>query len=146
MYGIGCANHIVSCRMKTGIEHGVGVVNVTVTPDMTAKLDDRLIHPVFSTFWLVYHAEVAARRAIEPYFEEGDNAVGSSISIQHKAMAGIGADVRITARVSSVTGRHVLCTIEAWAVTTNTLLAEGTQGQICMSSEALAARCEQAVV
>lgn len=132
--------------MKTGIEHGVGVVNVTVTPDMTAKLDDRLIHPVFSTFWLVYHAEVAARRAIEPYFEEGDNAVGSSISIQHKAMAGIGADVRITARVSSVTGRHVLCTIEAWAVTTNTLLAEGTQGQICMSSEALAARCEQAVV
>lgn len=132
--------------MKTGIEHGVGVVNVTVTPDMTAKLDDRLIHPVYSTFWLVYHAEVAARRAIEPYFEEGDNAVGSSISIQHKAMAGIGAEVRITARVSSVTGRHVLCTIEAWAVTTNTLLAEGTQGQVCMSSEALAARCEQAVV
>jgi len=145
MYGIEFANHIVTCRMKTGIEHGVGVVEVTVTPEMTAKLDDRLIHPVYSTFWLAYHAEVAARRAIEPYFEEGENAVGSSISIEHKAMAGIGAEVRVTARVSSVKGRSILCTIEALAIKTNTLLAEGTQGQVCMSSEALATKCEQAV-
>ena len=130
--------------MKPGIENGIGIVEITVTPDMTARLDEKLIHPVYSTFWLAYHAEVAARRAIEPFFDEGDNAVGSSIHINHKAMAGIGARVQITARVSSVKGRHVLCTIEVVAQKTNTLLAEGTQGQVLMSSASLAERCKQA--
>ncbi|HLP29696.1 MAG TPA: hotdog domain-containing protein [Candidatus Didemnitutus sp.] len=130
--------------MKPGIENGIGIVEITVTPDMTARLDEKLIHPVYSTFWLAYHAEVAARRAIEPFFDEGDNAVGSSIQINHKTMAGIGARVQITARVSSVKGRHVLCTIEVVAQKTNTLLAEGTQGQVLMSSASLAERCKQA--
>lgn len=131
--------------MKNGIEHGVGVVEITVSSEMTATLDDRLIHPVYSTFWLVYHAEVAARRAIEPFFESEENAVGTSVSVEHRAMAGVGASVRITARVIDVKGRHVLCSIEALAVKTNTLLAEGTQGQVIMSSLVLADKCSKAV-
>ncbi len=131
--------------MKNGIEHAVGIVEITVTPEMTAILDERVIHPVYSTFWLAYHAELAARRAIEPYFDESENAVGSSISLTHKAMAGIGADIRVTARVTEVTGRHVLCTIEAWATKTNTLLAEGIQGQVVLLSATLADKCASAV-
>jgi len=131
--------------MKSGIENSVGIVDVVVTEEMTAKLDDLLIHPVYSTFWLVYHAELAARRAIEPYFDDEDNAVGSSIRIDHKAMAGVGAHVRITARVIGVNGRHILCAIEVLAAKTNTLLAEGTQGQIFMSKSRLAEKSTNAV-
>ncbi|MCX6139616.1 MAG: hypothetical protein NTX15_02105 [Candidatus Kapabacteria bacterium] len=131
--------------MKSDIENGLGIVDIVVLPEMTATLDDRLIHPVYSTFWLVYHAEVAARRAIEPYFDSDENAVGTSISVEHYAMAGVGAEVRITARVHTVRGRHILCMIEARATKTNTLLAEGTQGQVIMSSAKLTNKCISAV-
>ncbi len=131
--------------MKNGIEHGIGTVEIIVTQGMMAILDERVIHPVYSTFWLAYHAELAARRAIEPYFDDTENAVGSSISLTHKSMAGLGAEVRITAQVSVVTGRHVLCTIEARATKTDTLLAEGIQGQVILSSATLAAKCASAV-
>ncbi len=118
--------------MRLGIEHGMGVVDITVTPLMTATLDERPIHPVYSTFWLAYHAEVAARRAIEPYFEDGDNAVGVSVSVDHKAMAAVGANVRITARVTEVRGRYIGCTIEAVVMPSGTVIATGSQGQIVL--------------
>lgn len=132
--------------MKPGVEHSVGVVDVVVTNAMVATLDAKTIHPVYSTFWLAYHVELAARRAIESFFELDENAVGNSLSLEHRAMAGIGAHVRITAKVTEVRGRHVLCTIEAWAMKTNTLIAEGTQGQICLSTSFLNEKCANAAI
>lgn len=76
----------------TKIEPGItGTVEVCVTPQMTAVLEGREIHPVCSTFWLAYYAEVAARRAIEPYLGADDDAVGSIVEIRHQRMALSGA-------------------------------------------------------
>lgn len=115
--------------MKSGLENAVGVVNITVTEEMVARLDDRILHPVYSTFWLSYHSEVAARRAIEPYFSDDENACGTGLSIQHLQMAGIGAKVTIRATVSEIRGNRVTCTIEAAITDTDQCLARGTQQQ-----------------
>jgi predicted thioesterase len=131
--------------MRPGIEHGVGIVELEVTPAMTATLDERPIHPVYSTFWLAYHAEVAARRAIEPYFEPGDNAVGVSVSIDHVAMAAVGANVRITARVTDVRGRYVGCTIEAVVMPSETVIATGSQGQVLLPDSVLKEKTGEAL-
>jgi predicted thioesterase len=75
---------------------------------MTAILDNKQIHPVYSTFWLVYHAELASRKAIEPYFETDDQAIGAGISVQHISMASIGETVEITAIVKEYNGSKIL--------------------------------------
>lgn len=123
--------------MKAGIENSVGSIDVIVTPEMSAQLDGREIHAVYSTFWLAHHAEVAARRAIEPFFDDGENAVGAELSLKHLGMTAIGATVRITARVSEVRGSRITCVIEARVGNKNTLVAEGIQVQVCLADALL---------
>ncbi|MBL8000244.1 MAG: thioesterase [Candidatus Kapabacteria bacterium] len=117
--------------MNPAVEHSRGTVSITVTPDMTAQLDGREIHPVYSTFWLGYHAEVAARRAIEPYFDEGENAVGGALSITHHAMCAVGRKVDITATVVRVGTKSIVCDVRA-VDERGTLLATGSQTQIVL--------------
>ena len=124
--------------VKSGLENAVGVVEITVTDEMVAKLDDRILHPVYSTFWLSYHAEVAARRAIEPFFEVEENACGTGLYIQHLQMAAVGAQVTIRATVSEVRGNRITCSIEATITGTDRCLARGTQQQAVLPTWKLA--------
>ncbi len=130
--------------MKPGIESAVAHIDVVVIDEMVARLDDRILHPVYSTFWLGYHAEVAARRAIEPYFEDGENACGTGLALKHQAMAAIGAAIRIEARVTSIVGNRILCRIEARIKGTDICLATGTQEQAVLPTERLARLAESA--
>ena len=98
---------------------------------MTATLDGREIHKVYSTFWLAYHAEVAARRAIEPYFDAGENAVGGEVCIRHEAMAAVGDRVRVRAVVAEVKERKIICSIEAFSQRRK--IASGHQVQIVLA-------------
>ena len=132
-------------HMHQDVAHGIGIVDIVVSPEMTATLDGTEIHCVYSTFWLAYHAEVAARRAIEPYFDTEDNAVGSGLAIEHMAMAGVGAHVRITATVSEIDRRRIRCTFEAHVLPSATLVARGTQDQIVLPAHVLAERASNAV-
>lgn len=104
-----------------------------VTGEMAATLNGRLLHPVYSTFWMAYHAEVAARLAIEPYFEEGENAVGGIVEVKHEAMAAIGDTVRICATVTEVKGRKIVCEIEVFSKSRR--IGTGKQVQITMANE-----------
>lgn len=131
--------------MKPGVETSVGVYEFTVTDEMTARLDDLVLHPVYATFWCGYHAEVASRLAIEPYFEDGENAVGTALCLKHLAMASVGAEIRVEARVTSVEGRRIRCDVTVMAIKTKTLLAEGYQDQVVLRTEVLAEKVANAV-
>lgn len=124
--------------MKPGIEHAVGVVTLTVTDAMTAHLDGHIHHRVYGTYWACYHAELASRRAIEPFFEVGDNAVGSALSITHLAMAPVGATLVVTATVSSVIGRRVVCSIQIEH--DGCIVATGTQEQALLPTDVIEQR------
>lgn len=117
--------------MNRKVEHSVAEMSITVTDDMTAHLEGRLIHRVLSTYWLCYYAEVVARRAIEPYFEPFENAIGGLVEIRHHAMAPVGANVQIIAKVTEVKGKKIVCEIEAKHG--ERLIASGTQIQIVLS-------------
>lgn len=128
--------------MKPEVRTSVAETNVVVTPDMTAVLGDKEIHKVYSTFWLAYHAEVTARMAIEPFFDEGENAIGGALTIKHIAMTPVGADVLITAKVTEVINNKIVCDIKAlWG---SKLIAVGSQTQIVSTNEQLNSLVEQA--
>ncbi len=100
--------------MKSGLKPGdVSVVTFVVTRDMFAAFEERTIHEVLSTFHLVYYSEYAARRLVEPYLEEGENAVGAEIRLKHLSPGKLGDEIKVTALLKSVKGRKVLCELKA---------------------------------
>ncbi len=128
--------------MRDEVRQSVGVFDCVVTSRMCATLDGAAIHPVYSTFWLCYHAEVASRRAIEAFFDPGENAVGGSLSIDHKAMCAVGDTVRIQATVCDVSARKIVCRIEAYS--SKGLIATGEQTQILLPQSRIDALVEEA--
>jgi len=113
--------------MKNGIITASHTFDILVTEEMLATLDGIVIHPVYSTFWLCYHVELCARKTIEPFFEDDENACGGGIDIIHKAMAPLGATVTISTRVSKLSDKTIICEFVAYHG--ETLLANGTQTQ-----------------
>ena len=128
--------------MRSDVAHSVGVFETIVSNDMTAILDGINIHRVYSTFWLCYHAEVAARRAIEPYFTDAENAVGGEIFLRHEAMCAVGDTIRVEAHVKEITQRKIVCEILAYSSLGR--IASGRQTQILMSNSEIDTLMNQA--
>jgi len=118
--------------MRPNILNAQFTLSICITEEMTAILDNKQIHPVYSTFWLVYHAELASRKAIEPYFETDDQAIGAGISVQHISMASIGETVEITAIIKEYNGSKILSEFIAVIPKHNIIIAKGEQTQILM--------------
>lgn len=117
-------------------------VRVRVTLEMVAALDGVVVHPVCSTFWIAYYAEVAARRAIEPFFEEGENAIGAALHLEHIAMAPVGSELLVRAVVERMEGNRVWCRWEAFAA--GQRIAQGEQLQVILPHERIQALLRQA--
>lgn len=107
----------------------------TVQSDMTATLDGTEIHPVCSTVTMVYYAELAARKVIEPFFDTGDQAIGGGINLKHTGMAALGEEIEINARIISFDGRILVCEIESTANNGEFILCKGTQTQLILQQE-----------
>ncbi len=116
-------------------------MRVRVKPEMTASFFGTPIHPVYATFALVEHCEYAARQAIRPYFEEGDDAVGSAVEIRHTAPTPVGWIVEITARISEVDDRTVVC--EVVARNRHGVIARCRQHQRIVDADRLRQRIEE---
>lgn len=132
--------------MKTEVQQAHAELFITVTNDMTARLNGVEIHPVYSTFWLAYHAECVARKTIEPYFEPGENAVGGALTLHHRSMAAVGAVVRLISVVQSVSDNQIVCAIHAFVQTLNGehCIAEGSQTQVVLPQHTINALIQRA--
>ena len=128
--------------MNNDVHSAVGSITFTVTQDMTAMLEGKTIHKVCSTYSLCYFAEVAARRAIEPYFEPNENAIGALVEIKHTQPAPVGAELTVNAAVTEVKGKKIICdiTILCGAHT----VATGKQIQIVLPDKDINALIENA--
>ncbi|HEY9167366.1 MAG TPA: hotdog domain-containing protein [Candidatus Kryptonia bacterium] len=115
--------------MKSGLDPGrKSSVTFKVEKKMVAAFEGKTVHEVLSTFHLVYYAELAARRLIEPFLEEHEEAVGFEISLKHIAPTRIGETVEMIAALTKMDGKRVTCTIEAR--NQKGKICEGTQTQI----------------
>ncbi|MDX2199676.1 MAG: hypothetical protein SF069_11990 [Phycisphaerae bacterium] len=111
-------------------------IEAVVRDDMCATFEGRTVHPVYATWWLVYHMELAGRMLLEPHLEPHENGVGGGISVEHRAPALVGTRVRVTATVESNENGKLWCAVIAESATRT--LAEGRFLQIILAKERIA--------
>jgi len=92
-----------------------------------AAFDDGLVHPVYSTFALGKDVEWACRLFVLEMKEEGEEGIGSSLSIEHLYPAPENSKVLITATLETVVKNEIHCSYEAYA--NGHLIAKGIQTQ-----------------
>lgn len=86
-----------------------------------------LVHPVYSTFALARDAEWTCRLFVLEMKEEGEEGIGSMVSVVHHAPAFEGETVTFTAILVSVEQNRILCRYEAHVG--KRLVADGEQEQ-----------------
>jgi fluoroacetyl-CoA thioesterase len=100
--------------MRPGPPRGAtATLEVTVTPEMTARIDGREIHAVYGTVPLVGHVEQLCRTLLEPHLEPGEEGVGAKIELLHRAPVPVGATVSLVATVAAVAKDSLTCEILA---------------------------------
>jgi predicted thioesterase len=126
--------------MRGGLVPGVEAeVTVTVTDEMLARFEDLgMVHPVYSTWSMVKHMELASRKVILPYLEPDEEAVGHAVAVTHRSPTPAGAAVTVRARLVAVEGNQVICAVAAH--NERGLIGEGTTIQIVLPREVLRAR------
>ncbi len=114
-------------------------MTVTVTEDMLAHFEDLgLVHPVYATWFMVKHMELASRKVILPFLEPHEEAVGYSVSVTHIAPTPAGATVTARARLVGIDGSQIVCAVSAHnGVTT---IGQGTTIQMLVPADTLRAR------
>jgi len=114
-------------------------VIVTVTDDMVARFEELgLVHPVYSTWSMVRHMELASRKVILPYLEPGEEALGYSVSVTHLAPTATGSTVTARARLLRIEGNRIVCATSAHNGVT--MIGEGTTVQMVVQAHVLRAR------
>ncbi len=94
--------------MKPGLVNGYEEkFEVVVKPEMFARFNDKLVHPLYSTVSLVHHMEWVSRKVILPFLEEDEEGMGAEVQVKHLSSAKENAKVVLTARVISVNDRSI---------------------------------------
>ena len=69
--------------------------------------------PVYSTPDMIRLMETACFHALQPFCEEGEITVGTSIHVEHRAASGIGMQIREEAELASFDGRFYTMRVRA---------------------------------
>ena len=96
-------------RPETGAR---AAIEVTVTPEMTARLFGREIHPVYATAWMVRHVEEAGRLLVEPLLARDEDATGYRIELTHERPAAVGERLVVEAVVTHADARECVADVE----------------------------------
>ena len=89
--------------MKPGMEVGrEEMIEITVTEDMFAAFEGKVVHPVYSTVAMTYHMEWVSRKIILPFLESHEEGMGASVQLKHVAPSPIGSKVRLTATLVDI--------------------------------------------
>ncbi|WP_373650926.1 thioesterase, FlK family [Schlesneria sp. DSM 10557] len=95
---------------------------------------------VFSTPAMIDLMEHAAREALLPFLEDGEESVGATVSVEHLAATPINSVVRAEAKVTAIDGR--LIDFELAAFDTQDQIGRGTHRRAVIRTEKFAARLE----
>jgi predicted thioesterase len=113
-------------------------VRVVVDETMLAAFEGRVVHAVYGTAAMVAHLELAGRKIILPYLEEGEEGVGHAITVTHLAPTLPGMAVVARARFREQRGRQIVCDIAAFNEFEQ--IGEGSFTQVIVRRDALDAR------
>lgn len=115
------------------------VFETVVTPEMTVNFEELgPVHPVYATYWMAKHMELAGRKIILPFLEEGEEGIGSHVEVRHLASALPGMRVRIVAYHERTEGNRVYASMEAYNELGD-LIGRGRTEQVILPKEKVAA-------
>lgn len=106
-----------------------------VTEADVARFDSGTVHPVYSTFALARDAEWSGRLFVLEMKEDGEEGIGTGLSIEHVSPALLGSEVIFTATLTRVEKNEVVNTFEARVG--SRLIARGEQKQKILKKEKL---------
>ncbi|NBJ67913.1 MULTISPECIES: thioesterase [Clostridia] len=120
--------------MKTGLHVGkTKTLTITVTNEMFAQFDGKVVHPVYSTASMVYHMEWVSRQLLIPYLEDHEEGMGAAVSVQHVAPSGLGSIINLTAIVLGVNKKEI--TTEVRVENEKGLIGKGKIKQVVLPKE-----------
>jgi fluoroacetyl-CoA thioesterase len=90
-----------------------GTAEETVEFKHTLTAHHPELPPVYSTPDMIRLMETAAFQALQPYCEDGEITVGTSIHVEHRAASGIGAHIRAEAVLESFDGKFYVVRVTA---------------------------------
>jgi predicted thioesterase len=108
-----------------------------VTADDAARFESGEVHPVYSTFTLARDAEWSGRLFVLRMREEGEEGIGTGITVEHHSPAIPGERVVFAATLKGVEKNEVTTSYEARAGAR--LIASGEQRQKIVRKEKLEA-------
>lgn len=118
-----------------------GVIELVVTPELTA---DRYGNPglmVLATPALVELIERAAVQAVAPRLIPGERTVGTEVEIAHRAATPVGEVIRVVLRVESVVDGHIW--FEVAAHDAHEPIADGRHGRFVVDEARFLRRLER---
>jgi predicted thioesterase len=124
--------------MKAIPAGAVGRCHVLVTPEVAIDFLGDEAARVLSTPHLIAHMEWAARNALLPYLDQGEDSLGTTVNIRHLAATPVGLAVEFTATVVGVNDRRVTFRVEARDE--RELVGEGTHERFVVNVAKFAAR------
>lgn len=122
--------------MKNGFVPGiVREVRAVVTDAMCPAFDGVVVHRVYSTWSMVHHMEIAARRVLVEYLDDDEEGVGARVCVDHHSPALVGTCVTVRAELTDVRHNRAVCRVTAWDG--DRLLGEGEQVQVILKKSKL---------
>jgi predicted thioesterase len=120
-----------------------GRVSVVVTEEMTVDFEELgRVHPLYATYWLAKHMEEAGRKIILPFLDEGEEGIGTAVSVRHVAPAVPGMRIDVVAEHTGTTGNRVLARCRA-TTDAGKVVGEGKTEQTILPKGQIAARIAQ---
>lgn len=113
----------------------VRIHRFTVKEADVAAFGGEEVHPVCSTFALAREIEWSSRLFVLEMKEEDEEGIGTRLSIEHRSPALQGEELQISAKVESLTGNELICSVLVKAG--ERIIAEGRTGQKVLKKEKL---------
>ncbi len=123
--------------METGIK---GKQERIVTYKETAEHISSGLLPVFATPCMIQFMESTARLSVEPFLNEGQSTVGTSVNIRHLASTFVGCKVTCESELVEIDRRRLVFNVKVYD--SKELLGEGTHERFIIDNEKFLSRLE----
>jgi predicted thioesterase len=118
-------------------------VTAVVTEAMCPAWDGEVVHPVYSTWSMAHHMELAGRKVLMPHLEDDEEGLGGKLEVEHVSLLPVGKTARATARCVEANRTTVVCEVTSRDHGTGRLLGRGRHVQRIIKKRTLKALIER---
>jgi len=122
-------------ELQSGIKNEKSIV---VTEELTASKVGSGLLPVYATPSMIALMENTCADCVQPYMQDGDGTVGTSVDIKHVSATPVGKTVRCECTLTEINGKKLVFEVNAYD--DKGLIGTGTHKRAIINNEAFMAR------